>query len=124
MNDRWDSEVTAALSAVSDPCSVAAGAALSLLDMGLVRGWAISPEGDLEVRLDVTTPMCLMAGHFIDDAQRRLEAIPGVRNVTVRVEPSGDWSPARISRRGQELLRRRRREPARLRRGVYPGEVT
>lgn len=101
-------EIATALSAVDDPCSVAAGAPLSLLDMGLVRGWELSPDGDLEVRLDVTTPVCMMAGHFVADAQARLEAIPGLGRVTVRVDPSGDWSPERISPSGRERLDRRR----------------
>jgi metal-sulfur cluster biosynthetic enzyme len=110
----WDAEIAAALEAVQDPCSVAAGAPMSLLDMGLVRGWEVSPDGDLDVRLDVTAPVCLMAGHFVADAQARLSAIDGVGEVTVRIDPSGDWSPERISARGRELLAARRRPPPSL----------
>lgn len=106
-------QITAALDAVNDPCSVAAGAPLSLLDMGLVRGWELSADGDLEVRFDVTAPVCLMAGHFAADARERLGAIPGVRTVTIRIDPSGDWSPERISARGRERLARRRERASR-----------
>jgi metal-sulfur cluster biosynthetic enzyme len=98
VNNAWDPDIAAALEAVHDPCSLAAGTPMSLRQMGLVRGWEVSPDGDLEVRLDVTAPVCLMAGHFVADAQRRLEAIAGLRTVTVRVDPSGDWSPERMSR--------------------------
>jgi metal-sulfur cluster biosynthetic enzyme len=45
-----------------------------------------------------------MSGHFVADAQRRLQAILGLREVIVRVDPSGDWSPDRISARGMERL--------------------
>ena len=104
----WEDKIAAALADVADPCSVAAGVPLSLLDMGLVRGWELSEEGDLEVRLDVTAPVCLMSGHFVADAQRRLEAIPGLRQVTVTIDPSGDWSPERMSGGAAERLAKRR----------------
>jgi len=104
-----EEEVLAALGEVVDPCSVAAGAPLSLLDMGLVRGWRLTLDGTLEVRLDVTAPVCLMAGHFVADARERLGALAGVRAVEIRIEPSGEWSPERISDRGRELLARRAR---------------
>ena len=111
MNAAWEDEVVAALAEVADPCSVAAGIPLSLLDMGLVRGWTLSADGDLEVRLDVTAPVCLMSGHFVADAQQRLEAIAGLRRVRVIVDPSGDWTPERMSGRATERLAKRRAQP-------------
>jgi metal-sulfur cluster biosynthetic enzyme len=107
MRRDWDGEIEETLASVPDPCSVAAGVPLGLTDMGLVRGWTVSAEGDLDVRLDVTSPLCLMVGHFVADARARLEAIPGVRTVTIRVDPTGEWSPEWISARGRERLARR-----------------
>jgi metal-sulfur cluster biosynthetic enzyme len=96
------------LAAVPDPCSVAAGAPLGLLDMGLVRSWQVDAEDRLTVVLDVTSPACMMAGHFVADAEARLKAIPGLRGVVVRVEPSLEWSEERLTPRGREILERRR----------------
>jgi metal-sulfur cluster biosynthetic enzyme len=104
MNDDWDRHVRAVLESVPDPCSVAAGASVSLADMGLVRGWEVSPEGDVDILLDVTSPVCLMAGHFVAELQTQLEKIPDLGVVTVRIDPSGTWSPERISDRGRALL--------------------
>lgn len=109
MNDHWDREVRAVLESVPDPCSVAAGASVSLADMGLVRGWDVSPTGDVDIRLDVTSPVCLMAGHFVAEVQARLEKIPDLGTVTVRIDPSGSWSPEQISDRGRALLEARGR---------------
>ncbi len=103
-----DEQIAAVLDAVLDPCSVAAGAPLSLMDMGLVRGWEVGDLGDLTVRLRVTSPLCTMAGHFIEDAQQRLSALAQLRSVEVVVDPALDWSPDRISPKGQKLLDRRR----------------
>jgi metal-sulfur cluster biosynthetic enzyme len=97
-----------ALAAVPDPCSVAAGAPLGLLDMGLVRSWEIDADDRLTVVLDVTSAACMMAGHFVLDAETRLREIPGVRSVSVRVEPTLEWSEEWISERGRALLARRR----------------
>lgn len=108
MNDARDQEIAAALAAVPDPCAVAAGAPLGLLDMGLVRSWQIDAADQLTVILDITSPACMMAGHFILDAQTRLEAIPGISAVSVRVEPSLEWSEEKISERGKAILAERR----------------
>jgi metal-sulfur cluster biosynthetic enzyme len=104
MSGDWDRQVRAVLESVPDPCSVAAGASVGLLDMGLVRGWEVSSDGEVDIRLDVTSPVCLMAGHFVAEVQARLEEIPGLGRITVRIDPSGCWSPEQMSARGRELL--------------------
>jgi metal-sulfur cluster biosynthetic enzyme len=108
VKDERERLVAETLAAVPDPCSVAAGAPLGLLDMGLVRSWQIDVDDHLAVVLDITSPACMMAGHFILDAQTRLARIPGIRSVEVRVEPSFEWSEERLTARGREILERRR----------------
>jgi metal-sulfur cluster biosynthetic enzyme len=101
MTPDLEREVMAALHEVKDPCSVAVGTPLSLVEMGLVRSCDISPDADVRIVLDVTSPMCLMAGHFLNDAQERLSAIPAVRSACVTVDPSGEWTPERIVDEGR-----------------------
>jgi metal-sulfur cluster biosynthetic enzyme len=108
MTGRFDAQVKAALEGVVDPCSVASGAPLSVIDMGLVLGWKVDENDDLVVRIDTTSPGCLMAGHFVADGERRLRQIPGLRSATVVVQPSGEWTSQRISAHGNEVLSARR----------------
>lgn len=108
MSTPFDQEIAAVLAGVQDPCSVAAGAPLSLVDMGLVRGWNIDEHGHLTVRLAVTSPLCTMAGHFLLDAETRLAALPSVRSVETVVDADVDWTPDSISPRGQRVLSDRR----------------
>ena len=103
-----DTQIAAVLDTVMDPCSVAAGAPLALTDMGLVRGWDLDEAGRLTVRLGVTSPLCLMAGHFVAEAQTRLSELEAISSAEVVVEPTLDWSPDKISERGQRLLARSR----------------
>lgn len=86
-------DVQQALSKVYDPCSVAAGRPLSLLDMGLVRGWDVDEAGALHVTLCVTFAGCTMAPHFAQAAEAELRAIPGVRDVRIAIDTAHVWSP-------------------------------
>jgi metal-sulfur cluster biosynthetic enzyme len=108
MTGRFDAQVKVALEGVVDPCSVASGAPLSVLDMGLVLGWEVDENDDLVVRIDTTSPGCLMAAHIVADGERRLRQITGLRSATVVVQPSGEWTSERITGHGHEVLRARR----------------
>ncbi|HXV93730.1 MAG TPA: iron-sulfur cluster assembly protein, partial [Pseudonocardia sp.] len=57
--------VEAALGTVCDPCSAAAGAPLSLREMGLVRECAVE-DGTVRVSLAVTGPGCTFTGLLVD----------------------------------------------------------
>lgn len=88
-----DEHVSAALSRVYDPCSVAAGRPTSLIDMGLVTGWTVE-DGILTVTCCVTFPGCTMAPHFAQAAREELLMIAGVANVVVTIDTGHVWTPA------------------------------
>lgn len=88
--------VRAVLNSVIDPCSAAAGAPAGLVEMGLVRGIALSrnPDGlDIDIVLCVTEPGCVMGGSFAEEVKIRLSVLPGVRQVRVELDGAADWSP-------------------------------
>ncbi len=87
-----DAAVRAALAGVHDPCSVAAGRPLSLVDMGLLRDWRL--DGDtLSVRFAVTFAGCTMAPHFLRAAEVELARLPGVARVCAAVDTDFVWTP-------------------------------
>ena len=87
-----DDDVTAALSGVYDPCSIAAGRPVSLLDMGLVTGWHVA--GDvLEITFCVTFAGCTMAPHFVEAARIELAKIAGIREVVTHIDTEHVWTP-------------------------------
>jgi metal-sulfur cluster biosynthetic enzyme len=108
-------DVCAALEGVLDPCSVGNGSPMSVLDLGLVCDWTREPDGMLNVRMCVTAPTCIMAPHFLVEAQRALSAIEGVSGAICWIDPSVTWTPERMSARAASILRtvrdRRRPEP-------------
>ncbi len=87
-----DAAVAAALEDVVDPCSVAQGTPLSLPAMGLVRRWTLGDDGRLVLDVAVTAPGCGYLGVFADAAARALAPLPGVREVTVRLDAALVWS--------------------------------
>lgn len=84
------------LEGITDPCSVAAGAPVGLVSMGLLLNVSITgpPEAAVvRVELGITEPGCLMAGIFSTTAEREIRALPHVAEVEVRVDHGHLWDP-------------------------------
>jgi len=107
-----DAAIRAALDEVVDPCSVAVGAPVGLLDMGLVTGWALDAGGHLAVRLCLTSPGCTLFPRMIEAAEAELGRIPGVASVRVDLDLEAVWTEARMTTTGRDALARRRRASA------------
>jgi metal-sulfur cluster biosynthetic enzyme len=103
-----DQQVRRALHRVYDPCSLASNNPLSLIDMGLVREWELDDERNLQVRMCVTSPSCMMAPTFLEAAREELRKIEGIGTVTVEVDVSVFWTEDLMSERGKRLAQIRR----------------
>jgi metal-sulfur cluster biosynthetic enzyme len=113
-----EAEIRRRLNTIGDPCSVANGVPMGLDDMGLVESVDVGPDGDVQIKLRLTSPTCVMVSHFKIQAEELTREIPGVRNVAVRSDLGLDWSPDMMS-----ASARRRRGAALRARGVPPGAV-
>lgn len=109
MTEPLDAAIRAALHQVCDPCSIAANAPVSILDMGLVRDWSVDAEGNLLVRMALTSPSCTMGPHMMRGAEELLSAIPGLRSARVAVDAAFFWTPAELTENGRTVLESRRR---------------
>ena len=103
-----DTAIADALETVCDPCSLAANAPLSVVDMGLVRSWTADADGNVVIRMCVTSPCCTMAPNILRGATEALEAVPGVRSVHIDIDASLAWSPDWMTERGKTMLAKRR----------------
>lgn len=129
MTKRFDEAVRHALEQVCDPCSIAANAPLSIIDMGLVRDWSVDDEANLVVRMCVTSPSCTMGPNMVRAAEALLSSIPGLKSARVEIDPGVFWSPYEMTARGKEALEGRRLAsvasspvaPQQWRRTVAPG---
>jgi metal-sulfur cluster biosynthetic enzyme len=93
-----EDQVKLALRRVKDP-----ELNLNILDLGLV--YAIRVDGNaVSVDMTLTSPGCPSGPEIMSDAERHLQALPGVGSVTVNLVWSPFWSPERIEPRVRAYL--------------------
>jgi len=112
-----DPEVAAALRAVIDPCSAAAGTPMNLVEMGLVQQARIDARGTLHVHLRLTGPSCMMVGFMVEDIQDAVRTLRRVTSVVVATDEGVDWLPSDIApeaaARRRSILESRLSDPGR-----------
>jgi metal-sulfur cluster biosynthetic enzyme len=101
--------VESRLESVLDPCSVAAGNPMNIVEMGLIDRIEVS-SGEVHVYLCLTSPTCSMLEHFSREADRVLDDVRDqVGAVVLHPDTGMSWTPSRLShdarsRRRQHLL--------------------
>lgn len=97
---------------IRDPCSVAAGEPLGLVEMGLIRGVEMAPAvgggHEVTVRLRLTAPGCLYWLYFERELQTRVGALDGVESLRIERDRDYDWDESQIAPAARARLRRRR----------------
>ena len=81
---------------------------VNIVDLGLVYDLTIEPlatgGSNVQVAMTLTAQGCGMGPSIAMDAQRRIEALPGVGEAHVRVVWDPPWNPNMISPEGREKL--------------------
>jgi metal-sulfur cluster biosynthetic enzyme len=106
-HDSLRAAVDEALRRVHDPCSIAAGVPIDVVDMGLVKGLTFD-DGLLGVTLGVTSISCRMVAQIADAAQAELSAIDGIRRVDISIDTTTTWTEADMAEAARARLTRRR----------------
>jgi len=73
---------------------------INLVDLGLIyRCEAVPlPEGHrVEIDMSMTAPGCGMGDVLREDVRRKIQGLPGVREVRVEVVWDPPWGPSRMS---------------------------
>ena len=71
---------------------------LNIVDLGLVYDVRVS-DNNVAVDMSLTSPGCPSGPEIMGDAERVLQAMPGVGSVTVNLVWSPFWTPDRIEPR-------------------------
>jgi metal-sulfur cluster biosynthetic enzyme len=96
--------VVAALRHVYDPCSIGQNVPVSIYDMGLIQGWDLDGDGQLTLRVILTSPLCMMSPHFLGAAREKLQALDGVRVVSVLLDRDAVWTPDLMTDEGRATV--------------------
>jgi metal-sulfur cluster biosynthetic enzyme len=103
-------QVRAALECVVDPCSVATGVPLNVLQMGLLRGIEVQ-GGRVRVKLRLTSPLCFQFAYFQEAIEKAIGQLPGVEGVVCEADHGLEWRPEMIDPGARAKLRRLRPLP-------------
>jgi metal-sulfur cluster biosynthetic enzyme/alkylhydroperoxidase family enzyme len=93
------------LNTVGDPCSVANGTPLGLVDMGVIGDVTISRDRQIVIPLRLTSPSCYMVGYFIEEIRTKLSTLTDVEQIDVRPDLGLDWTPEMMTENGKERRR-------------------
>lgn len=69
---------------------------INVVDLGLIYGVEITAEGDVTIQMTMTAPQCPMSGYLLDQAERGIRTVPGVRNIKVNLVFEPPWEPSMI----------------------------
>ncbi len=70
---------------------------VDVYELGLVYDIEISPEGDVRVRMTLTSPTCPVAGTLPPEVERKILAVEGVRDAKVELTWEPPWTFERMS---------------------------
>ena len=76
---------------------------LNIVDLGLVYDIAVD-ENNIHVDMTLTSPGCPAGPQIMTDAERVLQALPGVGDVEINLVWSPFWTPERIEPRVRAYL--------------------
>jgi metal-sulfur cluster biosynthetic enzyme len=88
-----------ALRAVKDP-----ELNLNIIDIGLVYDVEASEEGDVRVKMTLTSPGCPAGGEIIEDVRQVVGELEGVRSVDVELVWDPYWTPEKMDPRVRAFL--------------------
>jgi len=77
---------------------------LNIIDIGLVYETAATPEGDVRVKMTLTSPGCPAGGEIMEDARLVLQDLEGVRHVNIELVWEPYWTPERMDPRVRAFL--------------------
>jgi FeS assembly SUF system protein len=63
---------------------------VNIYELGLIYDVAVQPSGSVNIRMTLTAPSCPAAQSLPSEVERKVQAVPGVTDVTVDVV----WDPA------------------------------
>lgn len=76
---------------------------LNIVELGLVYDIEVE-GGDVEVQMTLTSPGCPAGPQIMDDVQRSLKMLAGVKSVNVELVWEPYWTPERIDPKVRAVL--------------------
>lgn len=76
---------------------------LDIVSLGLVYDVKID-NGNVEITMTLTTPVCPLAGFIVEDVRQHVEGIEGVKEAKVHLTFDPPWSPEMMDPSARQML--------------------
>jgi len=106
----FDPEIAGTLRRIVDPCSIATGVPINLIDMGLVLD-AARDGRTARIKLQLTSNLCMQLGNIETKIYEEVGALADIDDVAVAVDYEAEWLPSMVARGADAALRERRPFP-------------
>jgi FeS assembly SUF system protein len=90
--DELQDDIVEALRKIRDP-----EIPVNIYDLGLIYGMEIGEDGQVFIRMTLTTPNCPMAQSFPSQVAAMIEQVPGVSKVHIELVWEPRWDVSRVS---------------------------
>ncbi|GHT17222.1 hypothetical protein FACS189429_0850 [Bacteroidia bacterium] len=70
---------------------------VNVYDLGLIYTVDLQQNGDLAIDMTLTAPNCPAADYIVEDVKMKVEAVEGVKNVTVNLVFDPAWDKDMMS---------------------------
>jgi metal-sulfur cluster biosynthetic enzyme len=103
--------ILAAANQILEPCGMAQGLSIGMVDMGLIRSVDLEQRDSrwhVRIRARVTSPDCLHFVYFERELRAAIGAITDIDEINVEWTDGSDWTPDDMSDAVRAQLRMRR----------------
>jgi FeS assembly SUF system protein len=90
--EQIEADVVAQLKTVYDP-----EIPVDIYELGLIYAIEIGDEGDVDIRMSLTSPMCPVAGTLPPEVEAKVALVPGVKTSRVEVVWEPPWNPSMMT---------------------------
>jgi FeS assembly SUF system protein len=90
--EQIEADVVAQLKTVYDP-----EIPVDIYELGLIYAIEIGDDGDVDIRMSLTSPMCPVAGTLPPEVEAKVALVPGVKTSRVEVVWEPPWNPSMMT---------------------------
>lgn len=96
---------------VYDPCGMAQGLSLGMVDMDLIRDIEVQQTTDnawdVTLRVRLTSPDCMYFIYFEQEIHRQLKAFPEIKTFKIEWDKNFDWTPDNLNQAARSQIQQR-----------------
>ncbi len=77
---------------------------VNIYELGLIYGIDVQPDGNVHIRMTLTSPMCPAAGSLPGEVEQKARTVPGVREVKLELVWEPPWDMSKMSEAARVAL--------------------